>query len=140
MNCDAIQKRLSAYIDWQLLAGERTEVANHLSECEPCETEWHALQQVKQALRAQPKPVLPTHVRTAIEAQTIHRTTWQDELRLWLIPSLAVAAAAGWLVFHVHKTRLPLVSPQQLEAQKNTPPKHDQVAWHQETSLSKDTQ
>ena len=140
MNCDIIQKRLSAYLDRQMLTGERTDTEQHLRDCADCRADLESLDQVKRLLKTLPHPILPDAVRTAIETETIRRPTWQDNWRTWMIPVFALAAAGGWLFMHLHKPAMPVLSPRQMEAARPAAPetKHDLVAWHRENPLSKD--
>jgi hypothetical protein len=53
------REQLSAYLDGELAAGERTELERHLPECLACRDELRTLHDLRAVLRALPAPVPP---------------------------------------------------------------------------------
>jgi len=53
---------LSAYLDGELLVGELDVVVTHLSSCEPCIAEFHALKETRVVLRTMPVLEVPQRI------------------------------------------------------------------------------
>ncbi len=101
MNCRETEPMLSAYMDRELPAWEKTRVADHLSSCNSCRADLDALLQMKRIVRSQPMPEMPTELRHAIELATSQKTrSWKTSWQArWWVPTLAFAAAlSGWLL------------------------------------------
>jgi anti-sigma factor RsiW len=98
MTCQKTRPMLSAYLDRQLYAWERSAVADHAESCLDCQREISAILELKNILRAQPQPGLPAAVCATIKQKTVFASRPSPVALRWMIPSLALAgAAAGWL-------------------------------------------
>jgi anti-sigma factor RsiW len=99
MNCVQVRPLLSAYLDRQLHAWEKSAVAAHSESCSDCQREIRSLIELKNVLRGQPLPGLPAAVCAKIQQQTTRPVPRLEWLSLrWWVPTLALAtAAAGWL-------------------------------------------
>ena len=51
MQCAECREALPAYLDDELVGGERESMADHLAECEPCAREWQVLSATSGAIR-----------------------------------------------------------------------------------------
>jgi hypothetical protein len=112
MNCH-YQLFLSPYLDRALAQTEQDDVRQHLEGCARCQTEVRSLLQVKEVLRRQTMPEIPTDLLAQIESQTIYRQPWWDTdafKRRWAPAIVGVAAAlSAWFLLNgVEKPRLPL--------------------------------
>ena len=141
MICQDVEPLLSAYLDRELHADERSEVMRHLAACTPCRTEISALLSLKERLRAQPMPSIPVDLVAEIEARTVLRIPWWRQIPvpgLWA-PALAAALALGvWaaLFFHARPRNVPLSIP--IAEHRGSPPgqppaPHPMTAWHPDT-------
>ena len=88
---DVQRERLSAYLDSELAAPERTDVEAHLSDCDECQRELAALRQTRSLLRALPAPALP-------RAFTLPETPAPSHRRaapVWARPAQALGGLAA---------------------------------------------
>jgi anti-sigma factor RsiW len=129
MTCERIAGRLSAYIDNQLPAWEKSLVADHTAGCLSCQAESAQLLAMKRAVRAERGPGLPDSLRAEILQATVEHSAGRGVSKIWWVPVFATAAiAAGWLVLS-HLTPLPRAVPlQQARTRPHAPP-HSVVAW-----------
>lgn len=66
---DQRREQLSAYLDGELEDGERKQLEAHLVDCAACQRELAELRQMRQILRALPKPALPRSFTLPVPAQ-----------------------------------------------------------------------
>lgn len=69
MNCSDVSDRLSAVYDGELSGTERDAVAEHLSVCKQCASEFSNFESLSRAIRESPLPPVPASVWTGIAAQ-----------------------------------------------------------------------
>jgi anti-sigma factor RsiW len=105
MTCATAHSLLESYIDGELDASQKAEVARHLNECEECSRMHNRLRNLGTELRASaPRYEAPAHLRTRILADVRSaarpKSTWS-----WILPnSWAIAATVllavslGWNV------------------------------------------
>jgi hypothetical protein len=74
MSCQKVMSMLSAYIDGEVQTSDAEMIESHLSECDPCASEWKALQAMTGMLRTTPEVEPPTFLLAQIEAATVNRT------------------------------------------------------------------
>jgi predicted anti-sigma-YlaC factor YlaD len=65
---------LSAYIDGEVQTSDAEMIESHLGECNPCASEWKALQAMTGMLRTTPEVEPPAFLLAQIEAATVNRT------------------------------------------------------------------
>lgn len=66
MKCQAVGRRISAYLDGLLSPGERQQVELHLSGCPACARETQQLAQLRTRLRALPARMPPPYLATSL--------------------------------------------------------------------------
>ena len=118
MNCSDYQELLSAYLDRALPTHEHTSVARHLENCVACHADLSAYLKVKESLRGQTMPSIPSELIAEIEAQTVlrpSRWTWVENVWRWGPLTAGALAMAVWAfaVFQnaklqMHEPRVPL--------------------------------
>lgn len=69
MKCSDVSNRLSAAYDGELSGAERDSVAQHLSVCERCASEFSGFESLSRAVKEQPVPRVPPEIWTSIAAQ-----------------------------------------------------------------------
>ena len=94
MKCSDVQKRLSAYMDGELVNEQRLGVETHLRECETCQRELQALKEAWELIGTLPEPELDFYFYKRLEARMVQggekrKSAWIDRI---LIPASAVAA------------------------------------------------
>jgi len=70
MRCRKAYKRMSAYLDGELSAGERTGVEVHLAHCRACAAEYQSLREVRRLLSGTERFVAPTGFSRRVMART----------------------------------------------------------------------
>lgn len=94
MKCSVVKKRLSAYMDGELVNEQRLVVETHLRECETCQRELQALMEAWDLVGTLPEPELDFYFYKRLEARMApggekRKSVWVDRV---LIPASAVAA------------------------------------------------
>lgn len=117
MNCSDVSDRLSAVYDGELSGVERDAVAEHLSVCERCASEFAGFKSLSHAIREAPLPRVPPGIWTNIAAQlaqngtgepavvvskqTSHIKPWIATRRLALAASILLLLGSGvWILQH----------------------------------------
>lgn len=87
---------LSAYLDGELDATEKAQVAAHLSDCSSCRQELSELEFAKKRLAGAARRAMPPELIAAIEAQVSSPWRWLRDLAkpVVLVPAGVLAAAA----------------------------------------------
>ncbi|MGH9722678.1 MAG: zf-HC2 domain-containing protein, partial [Bryobacteraceae bacterium] len=109
MNCVAVKKSLSGYMDRQLLGAPRLELENHLARCSDCSLEFSQLSRLRYGLRSLPSAILPERLRIDLRAMASQESFrrhyarsqvmyWGTRLRLMvdnMMRPLALPCAGG---------------------------------------------
>lgn len=136
MNCDGIQKSLSAYLDREVPAWEKSNISLHLSQCGACHELLESLILVKQSIRSHPAPKMPEDLREWIEEETVRKEApWEGWAAWrWWLPTLTFAAgAATWFLIQTRQSTAPSRPPVEIAKA------HEEkvVAWHRESDAPK---
>lgn len=76
MNCQQARDLMSLYLDGELLAAERTELEEHLRQCDDCRYELAELEALVDALGSLPEEPLPAGFRDRLHSRLV-RTSWR---------------------------------------------------------------
>ena len=85
MKCSDVQDRLSAYYDGELSGTARDSVAQHLSACEQCTSEYAGFESLSRIVKESPLPTVPPEVWTGVEARFSDQYEITAEQLTWLI-------------------------------------------------------
>lgn len=94
MNHTRARSLLGAYLERDLAAAERNEVATHLLICAECTRELGELGETVSLLRGLPSPEPPPYLATRVMARIAAGEAEPNGLRRWLAPLLGPALAA----------------------------------------------
>ena len=103
MKCSEAQDRLSAYVDNELPAELREQVAAHVSSCSACAAQVEFARELSSEVRAMPTPAPPPGLWDAIEArlgdEEQHSHLGETDVRhWWATPRATWAMAASVLL------------------------------------------
>ncbi len=107
--CEQVQEKMAAYVDREMAAADRDQIAAHLGQCSACTEVIAVQQQVKEALqlRAQRIPA-PFHLRARLRRSLASDMSFGVALKkiFVLYPAQAAAAAAGAIAVVIAATVL----------------------------------
>ena len=100
MSCATIRKRIKAYCDGELPAGEATAVKNHIEDCPACSREATALAKTWELLLELPQVREAPDCIPAAMARILadEENTLSQKIRRWLCPVPASAATAALVI------------------------------------------
>ena len=101
--CNAMQAKLSEYLDGRLTGREMQRIAAHLEQCRDCASEWTSLRELQSSLAAlgavpEPKDLL-LRIRVAVSqerAKSKQRPFQTWNLTLPLLPASSSMPIADW--------------------------------------------
>jgi len=115
MNCKAVQSRLSAFLDRELIGEELFELRAHLSNCDDCAAEETALRQLKQMLGGmsapEPSPDLADRLCANVLKTRVEQPRFTLRTTVFSFASVAACSALATFVFFSLRSEAPAVLP-----------------------------
>lgn len=109
MNCNAVQLKLTAYIDGELSGFEMIQVRSHLSDCASCSAEADAVRQVKWFVNNLPQndpgEEFKDRLKSKVFAASVSRKSFSSA-PLAMISTAAFVAALFCGLSYIRSTRL----------------------------------